>query len=211
MNPYLTAVDDLDDRGIAGCIRQRQVHGRRFVAGHTGRHELIATLRDVGDGLIDGGEVVEVVLRPQRQREAGLLEVAFAVIGFRQPQQIGDEAFLVDAVAGRHIINGGGDAAVFRRPAQFIGIATPARAADAAREGPEVGFHVLGPIHIAPGDDRLAVVGPEHARTGGGKIGAEQRHDHGGDAAEHSESPIASRHPLLSTGDINERPRRGPP
>ena len=170
---HLATADVLDDGAVAGGIGQRQVQRRLAVfARHLVGDDRVRLTLERRDRLVHGGEIVQHILRPQRDRQSRLVATLLRILRFHQPQQVGHQPLLVHAIGGRHVVAGGHHAAVARSPGQRFRTGQ-AGACDATRQHVEVGRHIDLPVHRAR-SDHIAVVAPIH-RTRAGQCRRDRR------------------------------------
>ena len=120
-------LDELDDRGVAAGILDREVHGG-LVAMRLHHHDLDGV--EQRERFLDGSGVVEQELRPQPGVDARLAWIAGAEVGRVEVEHVGAEAALVEPVGGADAVDRRDEAAVLGRPAggfSFTTTSDPAR------------------------------------------------------------------------------------
>lgn len=84
------AVDVFEDRAVARGVRHREMQRRLqlLLPGESTRRDHEAGRLHRIDGLLNGCEIVEHVLRPDRDRHTGLAAVPFGVFRFGKPEEV---------------------------------------------------------------------------------------------------------------------------
>jgi len=160
-------VDELAPAGVCGCLclgypfhppgKPEQLRTEHLAA-HLHRHHLHG--REPGEGVGDGREPVEYVLRPQQVRDAGP-SVAPFVFARREVQQVCRQPGVVDALGRALVPETHRDVAVQHLP---LGpTVAAAGAAHSRREVPQARLVVDDPVERAARDLRGRVVVPEDA------------------------------------------------
>ncbi|CAN1722332.1 protein of unknown function [Hyphomicrobium sp. 1Nfss2.1] len=177
------ALDELNNRRVPGGVGnrdvQRQAFGVFLAEGSVDHLHLV----EVADHLIHGGVVVEVVLRPLEEGDAGARGVARLVLGAVEEEQIYNEALLVDAFLGANVETGDNDAGIARRPFGRVFGHAPL-ALHSGGEGPQDLIEIAAPIERAA-NELYRIVVPEDAAAslsgGGGERGCGTKPGEGGE------------------------------
>ena len=157
------AADILDHGGVAGLVRERQMHQRREAVWQDERLNLEREVLLRFDGFGNRREVVQVVLHPLHDADGLQFGVALAKVCFaRQVQRVRAQALLVDPFMGAAVVGREDQAAVFRGP--LVGVlGHRARARDPARIDPEGRVGLFRPV-LGPPNKHLPIPGsPEDA------------------------------------------------
>ena len=150
---HLLALDVLDDGAVARRIRHRQVKCcQPVLAGHLIGDDDKRLLAQRIDRLRDRREIIQHILRPERDGESGLVRLRLRVARLDQPQQVRVQPLLVHAVGGRDIVARGDDASILGAPFDRM---RPCLSAAMYPSGqyPQVGPDIVLPIHRSGGDD----------------------------------------------------------